>query len=81
MAATTSEYAELVYLRRMVKKLPAADMAKAIGVSTETYLRAERGGREFTLAEAMKIANKLNMPISYVFPKIFQQDVANYATN
>ncbi|MFB5761065.1 helix-turn-helix transcriptional regulator [Paenibacillus medicaginis] len=77
MAASTSEYAELLYLRRMVKKLPAPDMAKTIGVSTETYLRSERGEREFTLVEAMKIANKLNMPIALVFPKIFEQDVAN----
>lgn len=81
MNESLQEYAELVYLRRVVKKLPAAEMAKTIGVSTETYLRAERGGRELTLREAMKIANKLEMPIQEVFPKIFTQNVAKNATN
>ncbi|RUS43589.1 helix-turn-helix transcriptional regulator [Cohnella sp. AR92] len=80
MPEATSQYAELVYLRRIVRKVPSSDMAKTIGVSTETYLRSERGEREFTLLEAMKIANKLRMPISYVFPKIFELDVANSAT-
>lgn len=80
MDNTTSQYAELVYLRRMVLKVPASEMAQTIGVSTETYLRAERGDREFTLLEAMKIANKLKMPITRVFPKIFELDVANGAT-
>lgn len=81
MKRPTSHYAELVYLRRMVKKIPASEMAEAIGVSTETYLRCERGEREFTLLEAMKIANKLKMPISLVFPKIFELDVAENATS
>lgn len=81
MDASASQYAELVYIRRMIKKLPADDMAQAIGVSTGTYLRSERGDREFTLLEAMKIANQLKMPISSVFPKIFELDVANNATN
>lgn len=75
MKTINSQYAELVYLRRMVKKVPASDMAKLIGVSTETYLRSERGEREFTLLEAMKISNALGMPISLVFPKIFELDV------
>ena len=81
MGATTSEYADLVYIRRIIKKVPTEEMAASIGVSCETYLRSERGDRELTLLEAMKIANKLNMPIATVFPKIFNLDVANKTTN
>lgn len=81
MKEKNSQYAELVYLRRVVKKIPAPEVAKALGVSTETYLRSERGEREFTLQEAMKIANIMGMPISFVFPKIFEMDVAENATN
>lgn len=81
MDAATSQYAELVYLRRMIKKMDAEDLASAIGKSRETYLRSERGNRELTLMEAMLIANKLKMPIACVFPKIFELDVADNATN
>lgn len=81
MDTAKSEYAELVYIRRMVKKMPAEEMASAIDVSAETYLRSERGQRELTLSEAMRLANKLEMPIAEVFPKIFKLDVAKNATN
>lgn len=80
MSAATSICADLVYIRRMVKKIPSDEMASTIGVSIETYLRSERGERDLTLQEAMKIANKLDMPISEVFPKIFNLDVAKNAT-
>lgn len=80
MGQRTLQYADLVYIRRVVKKIPAGEMANAIGVSTETYLRSERGDRELTLLEAMQIANKLETPISSLFPKIFALDVANNAT-
>ncbi|MGG1673290.1 helix-turn-helix domain-containing protein [Paenibacillus sp. NRS-1783] len=80
MAVVSCEYAELVYIRRMIKKLPTEEMASSIGVSAETYLRSERGERELTLLEAMKISNKLQMPISEVFPKIFNLDVVINAT-
>lgn len=80
-ARTSHEYAELVYIRRMVKKVPSDEMAAVIGVSKETYLRCERGERELSLAEAMKISNKLQMPISEVFPKIFKFDVAKNTTS
>ncbi|MEK3864745.1 helix-turn-helix transcriptional regulator [Paenibacillus sp. FSL R5-0636] len=71
-----TQYAELLYLRKTIKKFNANDMAVAVGVSAETYLRAERGGREFTLGEAVRIANKLEMPVCDVFPKIFNSNVA-----
>lgn len=76
-----AQYPELVYYRRVVKKIPASEMAKEIGVSKETYLRTERGEREFTLSQAIKIANKLNMPVWSLFPKIFDPSVARHATN
>lgn len=76
MRKLATEYAELAYIRKNVKKFNAAQMAEAIGKSTETYLRSERGEREFTLSEAMKIAVFLEMPIDEVFPKIFKVNVA-----
>lgn len=76
MKVKTTDYAELAYIRKSIKKINASEMALAIGVSTETYLRAERGTREFTLNEASKIAEKLMLPIAEVFPKIFGMNVA-----
>ncbi|KAA1180659.1 helix-turn-helix transcriptional regulator [Paenibacillus sp. B2(2019)] len=80
LVANPTQYAELVYLRKNIKKFNANDMAEAVGISTETYLRSERGTREFTLGEAVRIANKLKMPVSEVFPKIFDLNVAFLAT-
>lgn len=79
MKGSVAKYPELVYLRRIVKKIPASDMAKALGVSRETYLRAERGKREFTLSEAIKIANVLDVPITEIFPNFFDHNIAKNA--
>lgn len=75
-----TQYAELSYIRKKIKKKSAQEMADVINVSAETYLRVERGDRELTLNEAMRLSNHLNLPISTVFPKIFDLDVAYDAT-
>lgn len=79
MKSSVAQYPELVYLRRIVKKIPASEMAKALGISRETYLRSERGEREFTLSEAIKIANILDVPITEVFPNFFGHDIEKNA--
>ncbi|MEK5415850.1 helix-turn-helix transcriptional regulator [Paenibacillus sp. FSL L8-0708] len=76
MEAKQTRYAELAYIRRVVKKVSAQDMADLLGVNKETYLRSERGGRDITLEEAVKIAHKFNMNLAEVFPKFFVENVA-----
>lgn len=71
-----TDYAELVYIRTKIKKITSVEMADLLGISAATYLRSERGERDFTLVEAVIIARKFKMPIDKVFPKIFSSDVA-----
>lgn len=76
MESKQTRYAELAYIRRVVKKVTAQEMADLLGVNKETYLRSERGGRDITLEEAVKISHKFNMSLVEVFPKFFAQNVA-----
>ncbi|WP_438498068.1 helix-turn-helix transcriptional regulator [Paenibacillus sp. IHBB 3054] len=76
MESKQTRYAELAYIRRVVKKFSAQEMADLLEVNKETYLRSERGDRDITLEEAVKIAQKFNMTLVDVFPKFFVNNVA-----
>ncbi|OME07904.1 MULTISPECIES: helix-turn-helix domain-containing protein [Paenibacillus] len=76
MEAKQTRYAELAYIRRVLIKVPVQEMADLLGVNKETYLRSERGDRDITLEEAVKIAHKFKMTLEEVFPKFFNQNVA-----
>lgn len=76
MEVKQTQYAELAYIRRVVKKFSAQEMADLLGVNKETYLRSERGDRDITLEEAVKIARKFKMTVKEVFPKFFTENVA-----
>lgn len=81
MRQPTAEYAEMAYIRKVIKKIHVDEMAAEIGMSVESYRRTERGERDLTLKQAFQIANKFGMPFEEVFPKFFTPNVARDATS
>lgn len=47
------------------------DVAKALGISKETYARKERGSHQFDLDEASKISKYLGVSLDKLFPEFF----------
>lgn len=47
---------------RLAKEITQADMAKSLGVHTQTYRKLEAHPEDFTVAQAKKIAGVLDMP-------------------
>ncbi|WP_303753300.1 helix-turn-helix transcriptional regulator [Enterococcus sp. S86.2] len=60
-----------LYSLRKKAKLNQSEMGEVIGVTAQQYGKRELGKISITLDEASKLAEKLGVPISEVFPEYF----------
>lgn len=60
-----------LYQARKMAKINQTEMGKSIGVSAQQYSKRERGVVSITLEEAAILSEKLNKPMSEVFPEYF----------
>lgn len=58
---------KLVYLRRLNGYNTQEEMAKALGMSLNSYHRKESGQREFTEEEIIKLLDLLNVEFKDIF--------------
>lgn len=56
-----------VYIKRKEHRLRQSDVAKKIGMSTQSYRLKETGQREFTVSEARRMALLYNCKLDDLF--------------
>ena len=56
-----------IYIKRREHKLKQKDVAKLIGIHQQSYYLKENGKREFTIAEAKRLAKVFNCTLDELF--------------
>lgn len=56
-----------LYVARKENKLNQKDLAKELGIHSVTYSRKETGEKEFTLTEALKLADLFDTTVDELF--------------
>lgn len=57
-----------VYIKRKEHRLRQADIAKKLGISTQSYYLKETGKRDFTMTEAKRMALIYGCTLDELFP-------------
>lgn len=57
-----------VYIKRKEHRLRQADVAKKLGMSTQSYYLKETGKRDFTMTEAKRMALIYGCTLDELFP-------------
>jgi len=57
-----------VYIKRKEHRLRQADVAKKLGISTQSYYLKETGKRDFTITEAKRLALIYGCTLNDLFP-------------
>lgn len=57
-----------VYIKRKEHRLRQADIAKKLGISTQSYYLKETGKRDFTMTEAKRLALIYRCTLDDLFP-------------
>ncbi|MGK9299656.1 helix-turn-helix transcriptional regulator, partial [Melissococcus plutonius] len=60
-----------LYKARKEAGLTQNELGKILGVTAQQYGKRERGIMAISLEEASKLSNKLDVPISELFPEYF----------
>ncbi len=56
-----------LYVARKENRLKQKDLAKELGIHSVTYSRKETGEKEFTLTEALKLADLFDTTVDELF--------------